>query len=161
MTSLMVFYSGPNGQMVGIVPPPHLVIDRPVSADLANKYEKSAESKKRQRPKTAEVPKTDHDVKETPNARYVKASNKQNSSKHKFFRSRAKEKDKEVVPPPMCNLSTSTFYKDSRHQATPSHPSFFNLRYKSLTNLAHQVSSNIFKLARNCIYLHCNDHKVL
>merc|ERR1719336_2100380 len=24
---------GPNGQMIGIVPPPHLVLDRPVSAD--------------------------------------------------------------------------------------------------------------------------------
>ena len=130
---------GPNGQMIGIVPPPHLVIDRPVSADPAHKYEKSAEqSKKRQRPKTADVGKVaaDADTKETPNSRYVKASNKQNSSKHKFFRSRGKDKDKDAVPPPMCNLSTSTFYKDSRQ---PSHPSFFNLRYKSLTNLAHQV----------------------
>ena len=132
---------GPNGQMIGIVPPPHLVIDRPVSADHTPKYEKVSESKKRQRPKTADTGKMCEgllDAKETPNSRYVKATNKQNSTKHKFFRSRAKEKDKEVAPPPMCNLSTSTFYKDSR-QPQPSHPSFFNLRYKSLTNLAHQV----------------------
>merc|ERR1711997_98776 len=32
----------------------------------------------------------------------------------------------------------STFYKDSRAAASHNHPSFFNLRYKSLTNLAHQ-----------------------
>ena len=47
---------GPNGQMIGIVPPPHLVIDRPLSADEAKIYDngnKASESKKRQRPKTA------------------------------------------------------------------------------------------------------------
>lgn len=129
--------TGHNGQIIGIVPPPHLVIDRPVSADQTTKYEKHSESKKRQRPKTADPGKgSDADPKDTSNSRYVKASNKQNSTKHKFFRSRVKEKEKDVGPPPMCNLTSSQFYKESR---TPSHPSFFNLRYKSLTNLAHQV----------------------
>jgi len=129
---------GPHGQMIGIVPPPHLVMERPHSADHGNKTDKLGESKKRQRPKTAEPGKNVEgslDSKETSNSRYVKASNKQHSTKHKFFRSRLKEKDKEVAPPPMCNLSSSTLYKDSRQA---SHPSFFNLRYKSLTNLAHQ-----------------------
>ena len=134
---------GPNGQLIGIVPPPHLVMERPVSADPGPvKFEKASESKKRHRPKTADPGKAAEDVKDTPNSRYVKASNKQNSTKHKFFRSRVKEKDKESAPPPMCNLSSSTFYKDSRqpsHHGT-GHPSFFNLRYKSLTNLAHQVN---------------------
>ena len=134
---------GPNGQMIGIVPPPHLVLERPVSADPGpGKYEKAEkESKKRHRPKTADTGKAAEDSKDTPHSRYVKAANKQNSSKHKFFRSRVKEKDKEVAPPPMCNLSTSTFYKDSRYPSHhgAAHPSFFNLRYKSLTNLAHQV----------------------
>ena len=135
---------GPHGQMVGIVPPPHLVLERPHSADHgASKAEKLGESKKRQRPKTAEPGKNPDgslDSKETSNSRYVKASSKQHSTKHKFFRSRLKEKEKEVAPPPMCNLSSSTFYKDSRAAASHGHPSFFNLRYKSLTNLAHQVN---------------------
>ena len=136
---------GPHGQMVGIVPPPHLVLERPHSADHgALKAEKSSESKKRQRPKTAEPGKNVEgslDSKETSNSRYVKASSKQHSTKHKFFRSRLKEKEKDVAPPPMCNLSPSTFYsKDSRAAASHNHPSFFNLRYKSLTNLAHQVN---------------------
>ena len=132
---------GPNGQMIGIVPPPHLVIDRPVSADQPVKFEKLSESKKRQRPKTADPVKvSEADPKENSNSRYVKASNKQNSTKHKFFRSRVKDKDKDKsAPPPMCNLSTSQYYKDTRQPSHTSHPSFFNLRYKSLTNLAHQV----------------------
>ena len=133
---------GPSGQLIGIVPPPHLVMERPVSADPGPvKFEKASESKKRLRPKTADPGKVAEDAKDTPHSRYVKATNKQNSSKHKFFRSRVKEKDKESAPPPMCNLSTSTFYKDSRQpsQHGAGHPSFFNLRYKSLTNLAHQV----------------------
>jgi len=128
---------GPNGQMIGIVPPPHLVIDRPHSADQVNIYEKSCESKKRQRPKTADPKKSNggSDHKETPPSRYVKASNKQNATKHKFFRSRNKDKDKDTAPPPMGSLSATSLYKDNRQT---SQPSFFNLRYKSLTNLAHQ-----------------------
>lgn len=143
---------GPNGQLIGIVPPPHLVMERPVSADPGPvKFEKASESKKRHRPKTADPSKAAEDAKDTPNSRYVKATNKQNSTKHKFFRSRVKEKDKESVPPPMCNLSSSTFYKDSRqpsHHGT-GHPSFFNLRYKSLTNLAHQVDMLYFSRVVN------------
>jgi len=128
---------GPNGQMIGIVPPPHLVIDRPHSADQVNIYEKASESKKRQRPKTADPKKNNDgsDHKDTPPSRYVKASNKQNAAKHKFFRSRNKDKEKDGPPPPMGSLSATSLYKDTRQ---PSQPSFFNLRYKSLTNLAHQ-----------------------
>merc|ERR1740124_21636 len=128
---------GPNGQMIGIVPPPHLVIDRPHSADQVNIYEKASESKKRQRPKTADPKKSNgSDHKATPPSRYVKASNKQNVTKHRFFRSRNKDKEKDSAPPPMGSLSATSLYKDNRHA---SQPSFFNLRYKSLTNLAHQV----------------------
>lgn len=123
--------------MIGIVPPPHLVIDRPHSADQVNIYEKASESKKRQRPKTADPKKNNDgsDHKDTPPSRYVKASNKQNAAKHKFFRSRNKDKEKDGPPPPMGSLSATSLYKDTRQ---PSQPSFFNLRYKSLTNLAHQ-----------------------
>ena len=102
---------GPHGQMIGIVPPPHLVLERPQSADHGNKADKMGESKKRQRPKTAEPGKNVEgslDSKETSNSRYVKASNKQHSTKHKFFRSRLKEKDKEVAPPPMSCLNNNT-----------------------------------------------------
>ena len=141
---------GPNGQLIGIVPPPHLVMERPVSADpgppchAPAKFEKAHESKKRQRPKTADPGKMTEgllDAKETANPRYVKATNKQNSTKHKFFRSRVKEKEavSGPAPAPLCNLSSNTFYKESRHPSHPAQPSFFNLRYKSLTNLAHQV----------------------
>ena len=132
---------GPNGQMIGIVPPPHLVLDRPLSADHNNIYEKSGESKKRQRPKTADPKKLQQEESETKEAtqsRYVKSSNKQNSSKHKFFRSRTKGHEKEVGPPPMGSLSASAFYR-SPDPRPASQPSFFSLRYKSLTNLAHQV----------------------
>jgi len=59
--------------MIGIVPPPHLVIDRPHSADQVNNlYEKAGESKKRQRPKTADLKKNEgSDHKATPPSRYV------------------------------------------------------------------------------------------
>ena len=137
-------------ELIGIVPPPHLVMERPVSADpgppchAPAKFEKAHESKKRQRPKTADPGKMTEgllDAKETANPRYVKATNKQNSTKHKFFRSRVKEKEavSGPAPAPLCNLSSNTFYKESRHPSHPAQPSFFNLRYKSLTNLAHQV----------------------
>ena len=148
---------GPNGQLIGIVPPPHLVMERPVSADpgppchAPAKFEKAHESKKRQRPKTADPGKLTEgllDAKETANPRYVKATNKQNSTKHKFFRSRVKEKEAvsgpAPAPAPLCNLSSNTFYKESRHPSHPAQPSFFNLRYKSLTNLAHQVNKYLY-----------------
>ena len=143
---------GPNGQMIGIVPPPHLVIDRPHSADQVNNlYEKAGESKKRQRPKTADLKKNEgSDHKATPPSRYVKASTKQAQTKHKFFRSRNKDKDKDSAPPPMGSLSASSFYKDNPRT---SQPSFFNLRYKSLTNLAHQVGSEISLSTLN-VYLY-------
>ena len=128
---------GPNGQMIGIVPPPHLVMERPSSAVPSKIYEKLGESKKRQRPKTAEPGKVATPT-DNPPTRFVKANAKQSNSKHKFFRSR-KEKDKDNVPPPMGSLSASTQHLNADIK-TASQPSFFNMRYKSLTNLAHQVS---------------------
>jgi len=158
---------GPNGQMIGIVPPPHLVIDRPLSADEAKIYEngnKGSESKKRQRPKTAVAGVQDSKKENyesagrnldggaykpwaaagasTPPNRYIKASNKQNTnSKHKFFRSKTKEKVMETAPPPMGSLSASSGYRGhgfGTEISRQGQPSFFHLRYKSLTNLAHQ-----------------------
>ena len=129
---------GPNGQMIGIVPPPHLVMERPHSAVPSKIYEKLGESKKRQRPKTAE-PSKNGDGLSTPPTRFVKAQTKQSNSKHKFFRSR-KEKERDNVPPPMGSLSASTHQLHKEIKPT-SQPSFFNMRYKSLTNLAHQVKT--------------------
>ena len=130
---------GPNGQMIGIVPPPHLVMERPHSAVPSKIYEKVGESKKRARPKTAEPSKAGGGVEITPPTRFVKAQTKQSTSKHKFFRSR-KEKERDNVPPPMGSLSASTHQLHKEIKPT-SQPSFFNMRYKSLTNLAHQVKT--------------------
>ena len=130
---------GPNGQMIGIVPPPHLVMERPHSAVPSKIYEKLGESKKRQRPKTAEPSKNPDSSSGTPPTRFVKAQTKQSNSKHKFFRSR-KEKERDNVPPPMGSLSASTHQLHKEIKPT-SQPSFFNMRYKSLTNLAHQVKT--------------------
>merc|ERR1719209_2825418 len=86
---------GPHGQLIGIVPPPHLVLERPHSAVPSKIYEKLGEAKKRQRPKTAEPSKNGGpDGLSTPPTRFVKAQTKQSNSKHKFFRSR-KEKEEE------------------------------------------------------------------
>jgi len=130
---------GPNGQMIGIVPPPHLVMERPHSAVPSKIYEKLGESKKRQRPKTAEpTGKNGRATAEVPPTRFVKAQTKASSnSKHKFFRSR-KEKERDNVPPPMGSLSASTHQLHKESVKATSQPSFFNMRYKSLTNLAHQ-----------------------
>ena len=135
---------GPNGQMIGIVPPPHLVMERPHSAVPSKLYEKLGDSKKRQRPKTAEPSKVPGTDLLTPPTRFVKASAKQSNSKHKFFRSR-KEKEKDSVPPPMGSLSASTQHLHKEVKGS-SQPSFFNMRYKSLTNLAHQVNTSLFLL---------------
>ena len=135
---------GPNGQMIGIVPPPHLVMERPHSAVPSKIYEKLGESKKRQRPKTAEPSKNPDSSSGTPPTRFVKAQTKQSNSKHKFFRSR-KEKERDNVPPPMGSLSASTHQLHKEIKPT-SQPSFFNMRYKSLTNLAHQVKTMLMTM---------------
>ena len=107
-------------------------LERARSADQKI-YEKASESKKRQRPKTADLGKTAKEDKaaskgSTPPARYVKASHRQSSGKHKFFKSRS---GKEKEPPPPMGSSVQT--------KSASQPSFFNIRYKSLTNLTQQV----------------------
>merc|ERR1719341_1925181 len=123
---------GPNGQMIGIVPPPHLVMERPHSAVPSKIYEKLGESKKRQRPKTAEPSKNGGpDGLSTPPTRFVKAQTKQSNSKL------GESKKRDNVPPPMGSLSASTHQLHKEIKPT-SQPSFFNMRYKSLTNLAHQ-----------------------
>merc|ERR1719361_811485 len=114
-------------------------MERPHSAVPSKIYEKLGEGgKKRQRPKTAEPSKNGGgpDGLSTPPTRFVKAQTKQSNSKHKFFRSR-KEKERDNVPPPMGSLSASTHQLHKEIKPT-SQPSFFNMRYKSLTNLAHQ-----------------------
>ena len=131
---------GPNGQMIGIVPPPHLVMERPHSAVPSKIYEKLGESKKRQRPKTAEPSKNPDSSSGTPPTRFVKAQTKQSNSKHKFFRSRKEKERDNALPPPMGSLSASTHQLHKEIKPT-SQPSFFNMRYKSLTNLAHQVKT--------------------
>ena len=138
---------GPNGQMIGIVPPPHLVMERPHSAVPSKIYEKLGESKKRQRPKTAEpTGKNGGATPEVAPTRFVKAQTKASSnSKHKFFRSR-KEKERDNVPPPMGSLSASTHQLHKESVKATSQPSFFNMRYKSLTNLAHQVTTMMLKM---------------
>lgn len=132
---------GPNGQMIGIVPPPHLVAERSASADCHQTpiYEKSSDSKKRQRPKTADPGKLVQEN-DKPVSRYIKAStHRPTNTKHKFFKSRTNQKE---APPPMVALSAqshSNIYtpvqgSNKHHQTSP----FFQLRYKSLTNLAQQ-----------------------
>ena len=140
---------GPNGQMIGIVPPPHLVMERPHSAVPSKIYEKLGESKKRQRPKTAEPSgKNGGATAEVAPTRFVKAQTKASSnSKHKFFRSR-KEKERDNVPPPMGSLSASTHQLHKESVKATSQPSFFNMRYKSLTNLAHQVKTMTMAIVR-------------
>ena len=134
---------GPNGQMIGIVPPPHLVMERPQSADHAKIYEKPSESKKRSRPKTAEPRKANsggsENEKPAGQPRYIKAvqhSSRGGGNKHKLFKSKTSSKD---APPPMIALTgqahTSLYGKCS----SPS--PLFHLRYKSLTNLAQQVGN--------------------
>ena len=144
---------GPHGQMIGIVPPPHLVMDRPHSAVPSHIYEKALESKKRQRPRTAEPGRPKMPETLTPPSRFVKASAKQSNSKHEFFRSRKSEKE---APPPMGSLSASSQHlnSNSKESAKNTQPSFFNMRYKSLTNLAHQVcTSDIYKHANTFLVL--------
>ena len=139
---------GPNGQMIGIVPPPHLVMERPHSAVPSKIYEKLGESKKRQRPKTAEPSKNGGpDGLSTPPTRFVKAQTKQSNSKHKFFRSRKEKERDNLLPPPMGSLSASTHQLHKEIKPT-SQPSFFNMRYKSLTNLAHQVKTMTMAIVR-------------
>ena len=117
-------------------------------------YEKSSESKKRQRPKTADSAsrggglfgskdkdKTTSYGHTTPSQtnRYIKASHKQNGGgssstvKHKFFKSK-KDKDKDG-PPPLGSKESG----GGGLGIQP--PSFFHLRYKSLTNLTAQVNN--------------------
>ena len=118
-------------------------------------YEKSSDSKKRQRPKTADSASrggglfgSKEDKKTgfghtTPSQtnRYIKASHKQNGGssstvKHKFFKSK-KDKDKDGgAPPPLGSKESG----GGGLGIQP--PSFFHLRYKSLTNLTAQVKQN-------------------
>merc|ERR550517_263765 len=112
-------------------------MERPHSAVPSKIYEKLGESKKRQRPKTAEPSKNLDSSSGTPPTRFVKAQTKQSNSKHKFFRSRKEKERDNALPPPMGSLSASTHQLHKEIKPT-SQPSFFNMRYKSLTNLAHQ-----------------------
>lgn len=168
---------GPSGQLAGVISgsPSHLFYERPQSADL-RLFEKTATaagdlqsflSKKRQRPKTAEVKKAESEdlgktttpaLSASPAPRYIKASHRQGSaggggsgSKHRFFKSRTKDKDGPpppamVGPPPplgSCgqhnnNNSSLLLLGRTTSQQQQQQPSFFNLRYKSLTNLTQQ-----------------------
>jgi len=156
---------------------------RPQSADQ-RLFEKTAAgelqlflSKKRQRPKTAEVKKAEsEDLGKTaassspspsPASRYIKASHRQNSagggggttsSKHRFFKSRTKDKDAAsptvVGPPPQGSfahnslllLGKQQLQQEAKTASQQQQPSFFNLRYKSLTNLTQQVGLLTFIL---------------
>jgi len=104
-------------------------LERPQSTD-PRLFIKSAESKKRVRPKTADISNLKEDKTKSvyPPARYIKSANKQSSGKHKFFKVRSKD-----PPPPM---GTSVQAKEVKSNLQPS---FFNLRYKSLNNLSQQV----------------------
>ena len=132
---------GPNGQMLGngqMLVNGHTTLERAQSADQRI-YEKSSESKKRQRPKTADFRTKDEKTKAaaTPPSRYVKAAHKQSGGKHKFFKSRG-TKEKDAPPPLGASLSS---------RGVSSQPSFFHLRYKSLTNLTQQVQLSTVQLS--------------
>jgi hypothetical protein len=149
-------------------------VHRPQSADqrLFEKTTAGGElqlflSKKRQRPKTAEVKKAESEDLggktaasqspiPSPASRYIKASHRQSSagggggtsgSKHRFFKSRTKDKDASPTtvaggpPPPLNSLLLLGKQQQEAKTASQQHqqPSFFNLRYKSLTNLTQQV----------------------
>ena len=124
--------NSPNTLLNGAVNAPIIMnLERTQSADT-RLFTKSGESKKRVRPKTADISSLREEKTKPgyPPARYIKSSNKQTSGKHKFF----KVKGKDPPPPPPMGSSIQTKEVKSNLQ-----PSFFNLRYKSLNNLTQQV----------------------
>lgn len=153
-----------NGGVHPSPSPYNLTLERTQSAKTAENrlYEKSSDSKKRQRPKTADgvssgrLSSSNNNKDDKNNTksygqttpshtnRYIKASHKQNNGsggtstvKHKFFKSK-KDKESNNPPPPLGS-------KEGGGGLGIQPPSFFHLRYKSLTNLTAQVKIYYFE----------------